>query len=287
MKALQIIVSFIAINNFSLHSMISIPKNSCLNTFKKKIYNPVFKKKALQFCKINDVENIATAGNIVATCATANPLFLLQTIPQLVHRTASYLQEQKTPPMQFDQDLKYFLQQPTVINYLQTIQKINQKINSFTSLHNTKISEHFNPKIFQLKKKKKEVSLKLIKEFEPLFQSYKNIHIPTCIKKEALNLTLSKKIESRKDMAVGLYALSALCGLCSFMPMLFAGFTAACAPVAFSTVLALGRIGRMDKNKNNKTQEKIFKKQKNTIEMLTIYQDYKESQKNQSTTTNE
>ncbi|HEX4069337.1 MAG TPA: hypothetical protein VHX42_04520 [Candidatus Babeliales bacterium] len=284
MKALQIIVSFIAINNFSLHSMISIPKNSCLNTFKKKIYNPVFKKKALQFCKINDIENIATAGNIVATCATADPLFLLQTIPQLVHRTASYLQEQKTPPMQFDQDLKYFLQQPAVIDYLKTIKEIDQKINSFASFHNTKISEHFNSEIFQLKKKKKEVSLKLIKEVEPLFQSYKNIHIPTCIKKEALNLTLSKKIDSWKDKGFCLSCVSFMPGIVSSICIPISIYT---VPVAFSTALALWRMACMVENENQKRQEKMFKEQENTIKMLTIYQDYKESQKNQSTTTNE
>jgi hypothetical protein len=282
MKAFNIIIILSIISNISLYPMNIVSKKSHLSSFQKKIFSPAFKKKALQFCKITNIDNIAIASNIVATCSTGNPLCLLQSFPHVMHRTAGYMQEQKTPSTEFDQDLKQLLHhEPSIIKHLQTIEEIDQKINSFKDFKCTEISKHYDNEIFNLEEKKKEIILTIINKSKPLFQNYNNMNISAYIKNKTLNLELDKKTFSWKKRGDLQFNFTLMLTAINLFHALMSSSIPGSITIGFGTILALARVETADGIQ--KELEEMSQRLENTIKILKIYQTHMNTKEDRST----
>jgi hypothetical protein len=236
MKALHAtILLSISLSNFSLHSMNIIRqkthsslthrtiKHSVLkkNLISTKQANP-FLKKAKQFFDMSDINNIASAGNIVAAGATGNPLYLLLIIPQILQRASTYLHMGKSAELKtFEKDVQFLLSKSIINRQFDNLLIIDWKTKSLTETSDIQqlkrlnlLAEH-NSKISELKKEKSEVELSLIKESGYLF----NMNNTPKLLNQA-----KKYLEATKVIDCSSLGVNAICIMGLMVPLVFTAF---------------------------------------------------------------
>lgn len=247
MKILHATILLSVATSFSLHPMKPI-KTKRLQ-LGKTINNPVVKEKSKHFFNLKNMDNIASAGNILSASLTGHPLFLLQMIPQMLHRTITYWDAQKKSPSALSQDLNFFVQcNPIIFEHLDMLEKTTQKINFLkTEPVSSSLDEYYRDKIAQLENARMETKLDIIQEISPLINVYDPETIADVLQEKNHNLVLHEKIEFLLKATATLSIINILSGpaILNFFTstdprvLLSATLLSVSATLFFSTMLAL------------------------------------------------
>jgi len=301
MKTLHIIVTLSIASNLSLHSMNIVPRKLTLNstqTNTAKRYLNINKTKVKEFFDMNNINNAASLSSIIAASTTANPLYLLPIIPQMLHRTSAYLHMQKELPTQFECDLAFLLEnKSTICNQLEAINQINQKINVLKEKADAPqlerlnlLTEHKN-KISELEKNRNTEELKLIEETAPLFKTYE-VNVSKRIQEYESKLNQQKpiiKVDFSCFMINGLSSIPMLglsvCALGDVIGLEENFTTFGALSIIFNTGIICKNVNSSD-NKLDRAREE-HTNLKHALEMLKIYQAHAEAKNNQHNQTNE